>query len=124
MGKMYKDIYKRGKNMSEILKFISSHKIVGIIPLDLLLHFLVGMVWTIVGLKQRYSFKLVCLGLIAIALLKELYDYNFVYITHWSEYVSDFLVTLVYIVILFFTRKLKTNLDKTVTQERWNLYDK
>lgn len=110
--------------MSEILRFISSYRIVGIIPLDLLLHFLVGMIWTIVGLRKDYSFKFVCIGLIIIALLKELYDYNFVYITHWSEYVSDFLVTLVYIAILFFTRKLKTNLDKSVSQERWNLYDK
>jgi hypothetical protein len=110
--------------ITKVLQFISTYKIVGIIPLDLVAHFLVGMVWTIIGLKKDLSFKVVCTGLFLIALLKEVYDYSFVYVTHWTEYASDFAITLLYIVVLFFVRKLKKNLDKSVSEERWNLYEK
>lgn len=98
-------------DLGKVLGFISEYQIFGLIPLDLTLHFIIGMLWTIVGLKKNISFGKLTVGLAFIALAKEANDYFFHYKTHWSEYVSDFSVTMLYLVIVYLIRKTKRSLE-------------
>lgn len=107
----------------KIMGFISTYQIFGIIPLDLTLHFFIGMFWTIIGLKKGIAFKWIAIGLFSIALGKELNDYFFHYQTHWSEYASDFGITMLYLVVVFFVRKVKTKIDKSEqNSKKWKIY--
>lgn len=101
--------------------YISKTQIFGVLPLDLTLHFFIGMIWTIVGFKKNISVRKVAVGLIVIALLKEAYDYFFHYQTHWSEYASDFAVTLLYLIIALTTRKVKKKMQET-EKSKWKVY--
>lgn len=98
--------------MGKIQGFISTYQIFGLIPLDLTLHFIIGMLWTIIGLKRNISFGKLAIGLALIALGKEANDYFFHYKTHWSEYASDFAVTMLYLVIVYLVRKTKKRLNR------------
>jgi len=101
---------------------ISTYYIAGIIPLDLTLHFFVGMIWTITGLKLKFPFKFVLFGIIALAGLKELIDYSPVNPAGIEEYLGDFLVSLFYISILMLTRKVKRSSDKKESINQWKIY--
>lgn len=108
--------------INHIFGYISKTQIWGVIPLDLTLHFLVGMIWTLIGLKKNISIKKLAFGLIFIALMKEAYDYFFHYKTHWSEYASDFGITLLYLVIVLVMRKVKKKVGGGPVKEKWKVY--
>ena len=91
--------------------FISTYEIAGVIPLDLLLHLLVGMIITLVGVYKNLSLKVIFFFLLLVALGKELNDYIFHLPRDPWEYISDFLITFTYIALLFGTRKLKQKLE-------------
>lgn len=91
--------------MRGVLGFISSYQVLDFIPLDLLLHFIVGLAITIGGLKFKLPFYITFLLLLIVAAGKEFNDYFFHYPAGWKEYTSDFLVTMLYASILFFVRK-------------------
>jgi hypothetical protein len=107
--------------MGAIFGFISKYQIFGVIPLDLTLHFFIGMIWTIVGLKKNISIGKVALGLFIIAAGKEANDFFFHYRTHWSEYASDFGITMLYVVVVYFVRKTKKKLEPK-SKDKWKVY--
>lgn len=89
-----------------VQKFISTYQILGVVPLDKTLHFLVGAVVTIVGLKLKLSFAKTMLILLVLAVIKETIDLNT--LTNTSlEVTLDVLVTFLYPGILFVVRMLK-----------------
>lgn len=91
----------------ELMRFISAYKIMGIIPADLLIHFVLGLVITVIGLKRKMPLWKVFVLLVFIALLKELNDYYFHTFAGWREYIEDFLFTILYIFVLFVVRQFK-----------------
>ena len=106
---------------NEVMGYISRTNLFGVIPLDLTLHFFIGMLWTIIGLKKEFSLKWISIGLITIALGKELNDYFFHYRVGWQEYASDFGITLLYLVLVVFVRKIKKKLDRPKVQ-KWKVH--
>ena len=108
----------------DILYYISTTKVAGFIPLDKVAHFIVGLIWTVFGLKKNYSFKKVFIGLLLIAVLKEVHDFAMTKSPlDLKENILDISVTVLYIFVLFFVRKLKGRLDKdTVSEKRWKIY--
>ena len=94
--------------IGQIMGYISRTRLFGVIPLDLTMHFLIGGILTIVGLKFNLRLIWVFLGLVLIAGLKEANDY-FLHqrVADWTEYASDFGITFVYIAIIYFVRKIK-----------------
>lgn len=108
----------------DILHYISTTKLDGFIPLDKVVHFLVGLVWTVYGLKKGYSFRKVFVGLLVIAILKEIHDY-LITISPFDpiENFLDISITLLYVAVLYFVRKAKRKLDSAeASPERWKLY--
>jgi len=95
---------------------LSKIYIADLIPLDLVLHFIVGLSICIFSLKKGLSYPKTIWLLFAIALLKEIHDWMTAYPANLFEYVSDFSVTLIYAILLYPTRKLKRHLQKKEEQ--------
>jgi len=91
----------------KIFTYISNTKIAGFIPLDLTLHFLIGAIITIIGLKKKFSLKSILIFLFILATLKEINDYFFHFKADWREYAGDFLVTFIYPLLIYLIRKIK-----------------
>jgi hypothetical protein len=109
--------------MQEILGFISSYKISGVVPLDLVCHLIVGTIWTGIGVYKDIDLKSIFIGLVIIAATKEANDYLFHLPSPITEYLYDFLISFVFLVILWTTRKLKAKIDKKEAPvEKWKIY--
>jgi hypothetical protein len=89
-----------------IQHFISHYKIIGLIPLDKFLHFTIGMLVTILlrflGIRIRWVFVF----LITLETLKEIND-SFVLNSTWGEHLADFIVTLIFPLLLLIVIKIK-----------------
>ena len=96
----------------EVLTYISVTKIAGVLPLDLTLHFIIGGIITIIGLRKGLSLPAVFILLVVVAGLKELNDYFFHFRADWQEYASDFIVTFGYIFIIFLVRMIRGKSSK------------
>lgn len=109
--------------MQAVFGFISSYKIWGMVPLDLTMHLFVGAIWTLIGVFQESSLKTVFLGLVIIAGTKEACDYIFHLPSPFSEYLYDFLISFVFIGILWLTRRTKKKLDEAdAPVKKWDIY--
>jgi len=97
--------------LHNFLGYISNTKIAGIIPLDNVVHFLVGTIVTIIAIKFGNSLKKSTLIVIVLSLGKEIFD-SFSLTNELGENIEDFLVTVAYPVLLFFARKLKSKLTE------------
>jgi len=95
------------KALHKYLTYISSTDILGVIPLDLTLHFIIGAIITIICLKKKLKLSTVFILLFIIASLKEINDYFFHWKADWTEYAGDFVVTFGYLFLVYLYRKLK-----------------
>ena len=103
---------------------ISKTVLFGFLPLDLLLHFIVGVTVTIFALKFNISYLLTTILLISIAFLKELNDYLFHITTTYTEYLSDFLITIVYVFLLGGVRLIKRKKILPEHKNKLDLFDR
>lgn len=96
------------ENIDQVFRFISSYMIAGILPLDKLLHFLFGLIITVILLKKKYTLKSVFILLLILELSKEYYD-SYVMTNTLVENILDFLTTFIYPVIIYLVRKFKSS---------------
>lgn len=97
--------------MRETLKFISDYNLFGFLPLDKTLHFFFGMWLTMLLRSYRVRFKIIFSVLIGLELIKETYD-SFYLESTLLEHCLDFVVTLLYPIILLGVVELKKRLPK------------
>lgn len=100
-------------NTEDVLRFISSYMIAGVIPLDKLLHFIFGMFFTILMLKKKQSLKNVFITLLIIEIAKETYDSS-VMTNTLGENICDLLATFIYPMAIWGVRELKKHREKDV----------
>ena len=90
---------------------ISNYKILGIFPLDKILHVVAGMIITIVmrsfGLRMRW----VILCLVILEIIKESID-STVYTATGSEHAMDILATFAYPLLLFVIIQIKKKINR------------
>jgi hypothetical protein len=98
------------QKLHNLLGYISTTKLFGWIPLDILVHFSMGMIITILALKKLKSSSKAFLITLALAILKEIFD-SFSLTASWEEALKDVLITLIYPLLILVThsmiRKLK-----------------
>ncbi len=92
----------------EVQKIISSYQIFGVIPLDKTLHFALGLVVTLVGVRLGVRLRWIFLALLVAGAVKEYFD-TFVYTSHWVEHGLDILAGLSYVVLLGGVRWLRAS---------------
>lgn len=97
------------KYINGILGAISQTKLFGWLPLDMLMHSILGAliaITTQIFTKSAWKAFFVCLGA---ALLKELYDSTSL-VASWSEAIKDIVITMIYpsflVVVVFIKKKL------------------
>lgn len=96
-----------------VQKIISSYQILGIIPLDKVLHFIVGMILTIVMRKMNFRFRWVFGILVMLEAVKEFID-SYAYSSTLEEHLLDALATLSYptiILIVIYIKKKTSQVD-------------
>lgn len=94
------------KIINEALIYISKNDLFGILPLDILFHYVIGVFLTIALLKifkNNLVFSL--LGVLFLELLKEYYD-SFTMTASLGESLKDIFVTLIHPIMLIIIRKL------------------
>ena len=96
--------------MDPFFAYINHTQLLGIIPLDSFLHFFLGAIISIIGLKYNYRLLYIFFFLLIIGIIKELNDYHFAYKTHYFAYLSDILASLIYIPLIAIIRKTKNYL--------------
>jgi hypothetical protein len=84
--------------MNELLTYISSNNLAGI-PMDIVAHFLVGMIFIILGLVLRVQFGVLLLGLLFLTTVKEMRDF-IVYSSPILETMKDYFFSFLYAFIL------------------------
>tara|TARA_R110002072_G_scaffold276051_2_gene437699 strand:- start:40994 stop:41299 length:306 start_codon:yes stop_codon:yes gene_type:complete len=90
----------------QLMRYISSEKIAGVLPLDWVLHFFLGAIFTIILLKFRIRFLFVILTLAILEIIKEIFDFRSMTATY-TEAILDFVVTMTFPVLLYVTRLIK-----------------
>ena len=83
------------KPIREFLGYISHTQLFGYVPLDSLCHILGGVLVTLLGRKLRLRMSTICLILLVLSVLKEVYDSSVLSYTVW-ESVKDIAVTYIY----------------------------
>ena len=96
--------------MDTFFAYINHTQLLGIIPLDSFLHFFLGAIISIIGLKYNYRLLYIFFFLLIIVIIKELNDYHFAYKTQYFAYLSDILASLIYIPLIAVIRKIKNYL--------------
>lgn len=94
-------------SINHILGAISRTTLLGFIPLDLLLHLLIGSIITVIPLSRKISYPITFIIVASLSLLKEIYDIIFVFPTHWTEYVEDFCASMFCVVMVGIVRLFK-----------------
>ncbi|GAB4011672.1 MAG: hypothetical protein Fur0010_06470 [Bdellovibrio sp.] len=94
------------KFINEALIYISKNDLFGVLPLDILFHYIIGVILTIGLLKAvKNNLILALIGLLIIELLKEYYD-SFTMTASLGESLKDIFVTLIHPIMLIIIRKL------------------
>ena len=101
-----KDLYLANTDLNNILSFIGTYQIFGIIPLDIVAHLIVTIALTIIILRLTKSYLLVFFVIFTLGIIKEYYD-SFAMTSHILEHVKDMIVNLIYPLISFFISKIK-----------------
>lgn len=97
-------------NMREFSIYISETKLLGILPLDGVLHFLIGMALTIVLLRLKINFKVTTLIVFMIQICKEIYDSQVMTAT-LQEHLIDTIFTMIYPSAIFIIRFIKSKIE-------------
>lgn len=97
-------------NYEQTMRFISSYKIAEIIPLDWVLHFFVGAIFTIVLLKLKFRLRNVVIILGVLELIKEIFDFQSMTATY-TEAILDYIITMAFPLFLYITRLLKEKIQ-------------
>lgn len=82
--------------------------IFGVIPLDKVLHFLIGMLITIVLRWRKVSINKILLLIFILELIKETHD-SFVLNNTMEEHILDALVTFLYPALIWVIIKIKSS---------------
>lgn len=110
---------------SKTMRWINQIEIFGFIPLDLLLHVIVGFILVLICQKLKLSRPKTFLLLVIIAGGKEVYDYNFHWRADWTEYASDFAFTFtafIFSYALYFVRGLIRKRKESSSKPALQLY--
>ncbi|HXH73682.1 MAG TPA: hypothetical protein VNJ08_01860 [Bacteriovoracaceae bacterium] len=97
-------------------KFISNYMVMGLVPLDKVLHFLVGLIITLVMRFLSFKMKYVFLLLAALEIIKEFNDYA-VLNSSRLEQVYDIVATFLYPLILLGVLRFKERLRLKIRQK-------
>lgn len=95
-----------------IQKIISTYQILGIIPLDKFLHFIVGMIVTLALKYTKFSFKTTFIIIFGLCVLKEIIDYGTLQ-SSILESIADTVVTFIYPLMLLGIEWLKRKYNET-----------
>lgn len=95
----------------ELQEFINANSFAGI-PLDILAHFFVSALITILLLKLKVRFKFTFFIILLIAILKEILDWHRQVSPEVLESAKDILVTLLYPIIIYKIADRKKKLSK------------
>ncbi|PIP96581.1 MAG: hypothetical protein COW00_19395 [Bdellovibrio sp. CG12_big_fil_rev_8_21_14_0_65_39_13] len=88
---------------------ISNTLLFGFLPLDIVLHYLVGLCITILLLKKlKNNLILAFFILLSLAIAKEIFD-SFSLTATWMESIKDLSVTMIHPFMLFIIRKWRKN---------------
>jgi VanZ family protein len=93
------------------LGYISDTVLFGWLPLDILVHFILGIIITVICFKYTKSAVKSFIICLLLALAKEAYD-STTLIASWQESVKDVIVTLIYPIIFLITAYLKKRADR------------
>ena len=103
---------EKGSSLRDILGQISQTKIWGVIPLDIILHSLVGIAVTLVILKKKKKGHFLALIIVSLlAILKEIYDSGTMTAT-LLEAIKDILVTILFPLLLIGVSYFKKKIDR------------
>lgn len=84
------------KLIKEVLEYIATTDLFGIFPLDVIMHFVLGAIIFYVFLRLFKRLLPAFIGILALALLKEAFDWEIMMRTQlYFEPVKDILVTMV-----------------------------
>lgn len=96
------------QDINLIFRTISNTKILGILPLDLILHFIVGALLTIIGQIRKINLKWTILIILILSLIKEYLDSSTM-TSSVSESLKDIATTMIYPILIFIVVKIKKN---------------
>lgn len=102
---------------AHVQKFISSYYVFGLLPLDKVLHFIVGVFVTIVLRKWGASMRRTVTVLLLFALLKELID-SFTLNNSFFEHCIDVFATMIYPMLVWLIIMLKTEKHSNSTPDQ------
>jgi len=94
------------KSYHQLFRIISKTKLFGWLPLDILLHFGMGIILMTLFIKLTKSYKYAFLFVFIIQLVKEFFD-SFSLTATWSEAFLDTAITLIYPLLVLIISKLK-----------------
>ncbi|MBT3583367.1 MAG: hypothetical protein HN509_00560 [Halobacteriovoraceae bacterium] len=98
-------------SINQIFGYISRTKIAGVVPLDIVAHFILGILILLFCLKiLKLDFKKSFLILLALTVGKEIYD-SFTLTATWEEALKDFCVTFSYPILRLGITKLMKKIE-------------
>lgn len=98
------------KILKDFLGYISDTVLFGWLPLDIVVHFILGILITVICFKITKSAIKSFVICLALAILKELYD-STTLVASWTEALKDIAVTLIYPVIFLSVAYIKKKID-------------
>ncbi len=101
-----KELYQAKEAIVDILEFIATYRLFGILPLDIIAHLVVSITITIIVLRYKKSYTWVFGILIVLGLAKEYYD-SFALSANILEHIKDMIINLIYPLVRYGVKKLK-----------------
>ena len=89
-----------------LLGFISNTKIVGVIPLDIVMHLLVSYLLMAVLIVKKVPFRFAYLSVFILAIAKEIFD-SFSLTNELEENLKDLVISMILPTILLMVWKIK-----------------
>lgn len=99
------------RQVNRILGTISDTTLFGFLPLDIVMHLVLGAIITFTFLKITKSAMKAFIICFIVAIAKEVYDSNTL-VASWQESIKDIIVTIIYPVLLLIVYKLKKMADQ------------
>ena len=99
------------KFLTQAFRYISTTKIFGLIPLDSVLHVVVGAILTILLIKLKIRYIYIFLILLIISVIKEIYDYPTMTFSYREAFI-DTALTYAYFCIHIIIKKIRRRLFK------------
>lgn len=108
----FKMILQLREAINHFFGYVSVYRILGFIPLGMLLHISISTIITILLLKRGMKFKHVCLIVFLIGLSKEIFD-SFVLNDRPIKHLYDMTYDMSYPIFLYLSEKIKLVIGKT-----------